>query len=135
MKEGESKSDTGTRINEKRDQRQTASQLDKKSLLKILQTAPEAYLILSPDLEIIEVTDAYLAATGCKREELLGRYVFNAFPDNPATPDANSVENLHNSLIKVLTTKRPHQMAIQHYDVPRQAALKRGTGARSTPLC
>jgi PAS domain S-box-containing protein len=48
----------------------------------------------------------------------VGRYVFDVFPDNPLAPQANGVRNLKASLQQVLQTKAPHQMALQHYDVP-----------------
>ncbi|MBC3538432.1 PAS domain-containing protein [Rufibacter sediminis] len=92
----------------------------------IFQAAPDPYLVLTPDLKIHLVTDAYLAATLRKREDLPGKYIFDAFPDNPATPEANSVQNLHASLQRVLKTRKPHQMPIQHYDVPKPMALGGG---------
>ncbi|KAA3436514.1 sensor histidine kinase [Rufibacter hautae] len=95
-------------------------------LERILQAAPDPYLILSPDLRILTVTQAYLNATFSKQEDLVGKYVFDAFPDNPATPEAKAVNNLHASLQTVLTTKKPHQMPVQHYDVPRPKALGGG---------
>ena len=44
--------------------------------------------------------------------------MFEAFPDNPQTPEANAVKNLRHSLEQVLATGKPHEMALQHYDVP-----------------
>jgi signal transduction histidine kinase len=75
-------------------------------------------LILSPELIIQGVSDAYLKATLSERKKIIGRYVFDVFPDNPYTPQANSVRNLKASLEQVIQTKKPHQMPIQHYDVP-----------------
>ena len=39
--------------------------------LKIFETVPDLYLILSPDLHILTASDAYLEATFTVREEIL----------------------------------------------------------------
>jgi hypothetical protein len=39
-----------------------------------------------PHFRITDVTLAYLRAAGSTRDELLGRNVFDAFPDNPSDP-------------------------------------------------
>ncbi len=85
---------------------------------KIFASLPHNLLLLSPQLFIRSVSDAYLEATLTKREAIIGRYVFEVFPDNPFAPQANAVRNLKASLEWVLETKKPHQMPLQHYDVP-----------------
>ncbi len=85
---------------------------------KIFETLPHNALILSPEWIIRAVSDAYLEVTFTEREQIVGRYVFDVFPDNPLAPQANAVRNLQASLQQVLRTKEPHQMALQHYDVP-----------------
>lgn len=86
--------------------------------LKALETAPNMYLVLSPDLYILTASDEYLEATQSKREVIVGKHIFEAFPDNPSLPDADGVENINASLQEVLKTKKPHYMRIQRYDVP-----------------
>ncbi len=83
-----------------------------------MQALPDATLLLSAELRIEAASDTYLAATLTRREQLLGRTMFEAFPDNPATPEANSGQNLRASLQRVLETGQVHQMARQRYDVP-----------------
>jgi hypothetical protein len=39
----------------------------------LFESAPGSYLVLTPDLTIVAVSDAYLSATMTKREEILGR--------------------------------------------------------------
>lgn len=126
MKENKSRDDISAFLQQASTQSQVDVQRDLQSLLQIVKAAPDAYLILSPDLKIQLVTDAYLKATLSEQDDLLGKYMFEAFPDNPATPDAKSVKHLHNSLKRVLETRKPHQMAVQHYDVPRPAHLGGG---------
>jgi signal transduction histidine kinase len=85
--------------------------------LKALETVPDSYIVISPELVILTASNAYLADTLKRREDLVGRYLFDAFPDNPATPEAHAVRNWRASLELVIATGEPHQMAPQHYDV------------------
>ncbi|UOQ74904.1 PAS domain-containing protein [Hymenobacter cellulosilyticus] len=88
------------------------------SLFSLIQALPDPTLLLSAELHIEAASDTYLTATLTRRELLLGRTMFEVFPDNPATPEANSVHNLRASLLRVLETGQAHQMAQQRYDVP-----------------
>lgn len=73
--------------------------------------------MLAPDLTIIAVSDAYLQATMTTREEILGRGIFEVFPDNPDDPTATGVHNLRASLQRVLRLQVPDTMAVQKYDI------------------
>jgi PAS domain S-box-containing protein len=68
-------------------------------------------------LTITAVSDAYLRATMTVREDILGRGIFEVFPDNPADPEATGVHNLKSSLDRVLRDKVPDSMAVQKYDI------------------
>jgi signal transduction histidine kinase len=104
--------------------------------LQWFEGAPDAYLILSPDLTIVGVNDAYLAATHTTREGIVGRPLFEVFPDNPNDPNADGVRNLRASLERVLETRLPHQMATQKYDItmPHGGFEERHWSPINTPL-
>ncbi|MFE9445258.1 PP2C family protein-serine/threonine phosphatase [Streptomyces sp. NPDC006602] len=74
-------------------------------------------MVLGPDLVLADVNQAACRVTGRTREDLLGRYLFDAFPENPADPDADGVRNLHASLHWVLRSKEPDTMAPMKYDI------------------
>ncbi|WP_413798075.1 PP2C family protein-serine/threonine phosphatase [Streptomyces iranensis] len=93
----------------------SARQIDYQAVFAV---TPSPYLVLAPDLVIVEVNEAYLRATGRTREELIGHYLFEVHPDNPADPDADGVRNLDASLQRVLRLKRTDTMAVQKYDIP-----------------
>ncbi|PWI04777.1 protein phosphatase [Streptomyces sp. NWU339] len=93
----------------------TTSRIDYRALFAV---ACSPCLVLDPELVIVEVNEAYLRATGRTREELIGRYFFDAYPENPADPDADGVHNLNASLQRVLRSKGPDTMAVQKYDIP-----------------
>lgn len=76
-------------------------------------------MVLDPDLRIVAVSDAYACATRIRREEVFGRGVFEVFPDNPADPDADAVQNSTASFQRVLRTRTSDSMAVQRHDVRR----------------
>ena len=83
----------------------------------LFESAPGSYLVLTPALVIVAVSDAYLQATMTRREEILGRHLFNVFPDNPSDATATGVSNLRASLTRVLQHRVPDAMAVQRYDI------------------
>jgi PAS domain S-box-containing protein len=85
----------------------------------LFESVPGSYLVLKPDLTIVAASDAYLKATMTKRKEIIGRGLFEVFPDNPQEQDATGASNLRTSLKRVLETKAADTMAIQKYDVRR----------------
>jgi signal transduction histidine kinase/CheY-like chemotaxis protein len=85
----------------------------------LLEAAPGAYLVLDPTLTIVAVTEAYLQTTFTKREAILGRPLFDVFPDNPRDSEATGSRNLRASLETVLKTRAVHAMAVQKYDIRR----------------
>jgi signal transduction histidine kinase len=88
----------------------------------LFESVPGLYLVLAPDLTIVAVTDAYLRATMTGRDTILGRGIFEVFPDNPDDPEATGVSNLRTSLENVLAFARTDTMAVQKYDVRRPEA-------------
>lgn len=85
----------------------------------LFERAPGLYLVLTPDFRIIAASDAYLRATMTKREDILGRGIFEVFPDNPSDPRADGVRNLRRSLETVARRGRPDTMGVQKYDIRR----------------
>jgi PAS fold len=85
----------------------------------LFESAPGLYLVLTPDFTIVAVSDNYLTATMTKREEILGRGIFQVFPDNPDDLTANGVTNLSQSLERVLRNRVADAMEVQKYDIRR----------------
>jgi PAS domain-containing protein len=102
----------------------------------LFKSAPGLYLVLDPDFRIVAVSTSYLAATMTKRDEILGRDIFDVFPDNPDDVGATGTANLRSSLERVRRLCVPDTMAVQKYDIRRPAeeggGFESATGARST---
>ena len=93
---------------------------------RIFESVPGAYLILKPDpphFTIIAMSDAYAVITNTVREQILGKGLFEVFPDNPNESNATGVKNLTASLHRVLEHKAMDKMATQKYDMRRSASM------------
>ena len=87
----------------------------------LFESSPGCFLVLDPDLTIVAVSDAYLKATMTRREDIVGRGLFEVFPDNPDDLEATGVGNLRASLDRVRRDRVPDTMAVQKYDIQRSA--------------
>ena len=83
----------------------------------LFESAPGLYLVLTPELTIVAVSDAYARATMTRREDIVGRGLFDVFPDNPDDPGATGTANLRASLDRVLESRAADTMAVQKYDI------------------
>jgi PAS domain-containing protein len=90
----------------------------------VFDAAPGPYLLLAVDLPhftIVAVNEAYLQATLTEREGprgIVGRGLFDVFPDKPGDVLATGKQNLLRSLQLVIEKRQPHTMAVQKYDIP-----------------
>ncbi len=83
---------------------------------------PTPFLLLAPDptrFTIIDVNDAYLAATMTTREQLVERPLFEVFPDNPADASSTQVTTLRASLERALSSKRTHALSRFKFEIAR----------------
>jgi PAS domain-containing protein len=98
----------------------------------LFEAVPGLYLVLDPELRIVAVSEAYLAATMTQRDQILGRGIFEVFPDNPDDEVASGASNLGASLERVRRQRFPDTMAVQKYDIQRGAG-RRFRGALLEP--
>ncbi|MES1255884.1 MAG: PAS domain-containing protein, partial [Acidobacteriota bacterium] len=85
----------------------------------LFNSAPGLFLVLTPELQIVAASDAYLRATMTAREAIVGKSLFDVFPDTPGDPDATGVRNLRASLERVVSSRAPDAMAVQKYPIRR----------------
>ncbi|BBX63471.1 hypothetical protein MSAS_26450 [Mycobacterium saskatchewanense] len=75
-------------------------------------------LLVDRDLRIRAVNPAYEQVTAHPRDALIGRLLFDAFPDNPADPHADGVAKASASMESVFRRGARHWMGVQRYDIP-----------------
>lgn len=86
----------------------------------LFESAPGLYLVLEPEeFRIVAVSDAYLRATMTQREAIMGKTLFEVFPDDPVEPWADGERNLRASLERTRGEKRADVMAVQRYPIRR----------------
>ncbi|MFI7294616.1 PP2C family protein-serine/threonine phosphatase [Streptomyces sp. NPDC050121] len=83
----------------------------------VFQALPGMVALLTPELVYADANEEFLRATGRKREQMIGRHLFDVFPDNPNDQAATGMRNLEASLRRVLATGERDAMALQRYDV------------------
>ena len=102
----------------------------------LFESAPGLYLVLHPDLTIAAVSDAYVQATMTKRHEIVGRHVFDVFPNNPEDVTADGEFKITASFNTVLKYKTTHRMMCKNMiSAGPTAPMKKGTGGSSISRC
>jgi PAS domain-containing protein len=89
-----------------------------------------------PGLKIVDINAAYAAATFIARSDVVGKSLFEVFPDNPNEALADGVSNLYASLKIVAETGQPHALSVQRYDIrdPSGGFVERYWQAITTPI-
>lgn len=100
--------------------------------------SPHPYMLLDPGpgLHIVDINVAYARATLTDRNDVVGRSLFEIFPDNPDDALADGVSNLYASLRTVVKNGQPHAMAVQRYDIrdPRGQFVERHWQPINSPI-
>jgi PAS domain S-box-containing protein len=91
---------------------------------RLFRAMPSLCAVLAADdprFTVIEATDAYCAAARQPRAQLLGRGLFESFPDDASEdkePRRRIEAALRESLATVFRTRAAHRMEVQRYDIP-----------------
>jgi PAS domain S-box-containing protein len=87
----------------------------------LFEFIPGLFLVVTPEeYRIVEVSEEYLKATRTKRDALIGRRLFEVFPENPKDTDADGARNLRASFERVKQTGAADTMAVQRYPIPAE---------------
>ena len=85
----------------------------------LFERSPNPYMVLDRELRYVAANEAYLRVTGATLEDLIGKRVFDVFPNDPSDPDNESRTRLRESLERVVETGKPDVLAFIPYRVPR----------------
>ncbi|ANF24268.1 PAS domain-containing protein [Stutzerimonas stutzeri] len=91
----------------------------------LFRVSPNAYLLLDPDLVILDANAAYLELTARSIEEIAGRRIQDAFAADPQCPESTHVDELLDSFARVLRTKALDTLPVIRYSI----AVSSGNGA------
>jgi signal transduction histidine kinase len=86
----------------------------------VFNHSPIGHYLLSstPEATVLAVNDAFLKASGRRREELVGVSLFDAFPRNPDDLADTGETDLRRSLARVVATGQPDRLPAQRYPIP-----------------
>jgi PAS domain S-box-containing protein len=88
----------------------------------LFNASPYPYLLMSvPELTIIGANPAYLHSVNRTAEEIVGRYVFEAFPPNRMDPTSTEVQEVRTSIERAITTKLPDTTPFLRYAVSNES--------------
>ncbi|WP_299984458.1 PAS domain-containing protein [uncultured Pontibacter sp.] len=90
------------------------------TLEPIFRALTGLYLVLTPDLVIVDATDALLKQTHVKRDETIGQHVFKIFPNNPDNLQVDSEGSMHQCMQHALVHKEPYHIEVLRYDIPSE---------------
>jgi signal transduction histidine kinase len=84
---------------------------------RVFRSAPDPYLLISPDLTMLSASDSFLKVATRSYEHIAGKYIFETFPQNPNDTNGTGVANVRNAIETVFATGKMHSMPEQKYDV------------------
>jgi PAS domain S-box-containing protein len=96
-------------------------QLSQQVYKNLFYSSTSAQLLLgvdAPFYTIMDVNNAYLNTTNAKRDAILNKPVFDAFPDNPTDSASHNVAISAYSFSQVIKNKLPHTTSNYRYDLP-----------------
>jgi two-component system, NarL family, sensor histidine kinase UhpB len=86
----------------------------------LFNAVPGCFLVLAPDypvFTILAATNDYLRVTKTTRSEIMGRPLFEVFPDNPGDPATQATHNTCASLTRAIELRVPDLMPVQRHDI------------------
>ena len=90
----------------------------------LFEALPHLVLVLTPgpDFIMVAANEGRLRGTNTRREDCIGRSIFEVFARNPDGQSEFGAGVLRASLERVVQTGKPDRMAITKYDIPRPAS-------------
>ncbi|MEU0072033.1 SpoIIE family protein phosphatase [Streptomyces sp. NPDC006332] len=83
----------------------------------VFRALPGMVALLTPELVYADANDDFLRLARRTREQLLGRYIFDVFPENPNDPAAAGMQETQASMLRVVETGERDTMALIRYDI------------------
>jgi PAS domain S-box-containing protein len=109
--------------------------MNRLSFHQLFDALPSPHMIVDRDLLFVAANPAYETVTGRKRDELIGRYLFDCFPS-----EGPERKRLEASMTRVFETGKPDTLAFIEYEIPistdpADGFEKRYWSAIHSPLC
>lgn len=80
---------------------------------RVFESSPVSEYLVSPSFTLLAVNEAFCRLCGRPREQLVGRNLFDVYPD----PHASGEQTVRASIERVIATGQPHALPLQRYPV------------------
>jgi len=84
----------------------------------LFRCSPYPYLVMDTNLTIIGASGTYLRSVKRTEEQIVGLYLFDAFPPNPTDPDSTNMAEVKASIARALSKAEPDTTPFLRYSVP-----------------
>ena len=88
-------------------------------LANAFDASPNPYVLITPDLHIAGMNQAYLDVTSSTRDAILGRPLFAAFDSGPDDSAPENVRQVRASIEKARDTRQKDHLAVVRFTVPK----------------
>lgn len=88
-------------------------------LAAVFDASPNPYVLMTPDLTIAGVNEAYLQVTSSRRDTIIGQPIFAAFDSGPGEDAPENVRQVRTSMERAMATGRPDHLALVAFAVAR----------------
>jgi PAS domain S-box-containing protein len=87
----------------------------------IFQNSPIGSYLLSttPEVAILDVNQSFLSTVSLTREQMVGRRLFDVFPDNPSDQQDTGVNALRQSIAKAVASGQTQVMPAQRFPISK----------------
>lgn len=79
-------------------------------------------LSTTPEITILDVNDSFLHNVSLTREQMIGKELFEVFPDNPNDPEDTGIEALGRSIALAVATGQAQLMPVQRFPIKKTLA-------------
>ncbi|MEU6931801.1 PP2C family protein-serine/threonine phosphatase [Streptomyces sp. 2RAF24] len=83
----------------------------------VFHALPGMVALLTPDLLYADANEDFLRLAGRTRDQLMGRYIFDVFPEHPDEPEAAGMRETRESMLRVVASGERDTMALLRYDI------------------
>ena len=95
--------------------RQLADTID---LGAAFDASPNAYVLVTPDLVIAGANATYLELVNSRRDQVVGRPLFEAFDSGPGDQAPENVRQVRDSLVNAIRTGERDHLAVVRFSIP-----------------
>ncbi|MEU5324376.1 SpoIIE family protein phosphatase [Streptomyces sp. NPDC021056] len=83
----------------------------------VFRALPGMVALLTPELVYVDANEDFLRLAGRTREQLVGHYIFDVFPENPNDAAAAGMRETRESMLRTAATGERDTMALLRYDI------------------